>query len=356
MAKLTKKRVLDTIEVTCDIQEWDVWNDAKGDKERTKINHLIALCSIKDSLNTLSVFDTHYPDGVAEVVEGYKEKYEQFRQQFIRSYPDDFIAFSLTLDLSPIGATKYNSKKDPALEVEKFCAKQEELVAEKTESAYKSLTLRELRKLCRERDITVPSGAKEEDLIALLEEQDESGEQPSDDSEESEAEDTEEEEEVKSTPKKQSTKKVEELEDEEEELEEPEKPTPKKSCKEVEESDEDTGVKEEQPAQDQSVEEQEDEDIDEASAYEEMEIDELREECDRRGIEYKKGAKAHVLIELLTQDDKNSAESNDDEEEIQKEVDELDELLDENFVDEEIEAVAQEESKAKVSKAKKNKK
>lgn len=353
MAKLTKKRVLDTIEVTCDIQEWDVWNDAKGDKERTKINHLIALCSIKDSLNTLSIFDTHYPDGVAEVVEGYKEKYEQFRQQFIRSYPDDFIAFSLTLDLSPIGATKYNSKKDPALEVEKFCAKQKEAEEEpkQVDSEYKGLTLRELRKLCRERDITVPSGAKEEDLIALLEEQDESGEQPSDDSEESEAEDTEVEEEAKPTPKKQSTKKVEELEDEEEELEEPEKPIPKKSRKEIKEPVEDIEAEEEQP-----TEEQEDEDIDEASAYDEMELEELCEECDKRGIEYKKGAKAHVLIELLTQDDKNSAESNEDEEEIQKEVDELDELLDENFVDEEIEAVAQEESNAKVAKAKKNRK
>lgn len=362
MAKLTSSRVLGMIKHTCDVHEWKFWVDPKGNEERTKINRLIALCCVKDCLNTVSVFDVVYPDGVAPVIEKFKEKFETFRQQFIREYPDDFIAYSLVLDLAPLGATKYNAKKDPPLEVEKFGGKQKEAEEEpkQVDSEYKGLTLRELRKLCRERDITVPSGAKEEDLIALLEEQDESGEQP-DDNEESEAEESNEEEEVKPAPKKQPAKKVEEPEDTEEELEEAEEePAPKKKPqKVVEEPDEDNESEEdtdEQSEQSQSSEEAEDEDVEEASPYDEMELDELCEECDRRGIEYKKGAKAHVLIELLTQDDKNSAESNEDEEEIQKEVDELDELLDENFVDEEIEAVAQEESNAKVAKAKKNKK
>lgn len=357
MAKLTNGHVLDMLKSTCNVQDWKTWNDPKGDKERTKINHLIALCCVKDCINTISVFEAVYPDGVAAAIEKYKDKFEQFRQKFIQEYPDDFIAYSLTIDLAPIGATKYNFKKDPPLEVEKFAGKQQEAEVEQKQSEYNGLTLRELRKLCRERDITVPTAAKAEDLVALLEEQDESGEQPSDNQEEPEQEASEEEEEVKPAPKAKPAKKVEEPEDEEEDLEEPEEPTPKKKpVKKVEEPEpkEDEETEEEQPEQTQPAkeEESEEEDVEEASPYDEMEIEELRAECDKRGIEYKKNTKAHVLIDLLTAADKRAIEQEDED---QKEADELDDLLDENFVDEEIEAVAQEENEVKSAKAKKNK-
>lgn len=350
MAKLTNGRVLDMLKSTCNVQDWKTWNDPKGDSDRTKINHLIALCCVKDCINTISVFEPVYPDGVGAAIEKYKDKFELFRQRFIREYPDDFIAYARTIDLAPIGATKYNVNKDPALEVEKFAGKQQEAEEEpkQAESEYGALNLRELRKLCRERDITIPSGAKAEDLIALLEEQDESGEEPSNNQEESVSEDSEEEEEVQPTPKKKPAK-----------VEEPEEPAPKKKpAKKVEESEpeeaEDLEDEEESPKQSEPVKaEEQEEDVEEASPYDEMELEELREECDKRGIEYKKNTKAHVLIELLTNDDKQSAEQ--ENEDTQKEVDELDDLLDENFVDEEIEAVAQEEKEVKSAKAKKNK-
>lgn len=312
MAKLTKKRVLDVISQTCDVQNWDAWNDVDGNAERTKINHLLAICSIKDCINTISVFETHFPDGVAEVVEECKKKYEQFRQQFIKTYPDDFVSYSLTLDLSPIGAEKYNPKKDPAEEVKKFCGESkkdktadDEIVAKTSEYANK--TLRELRKLCRERDITIPSGAAEEDLIALLEESDESGDQSvdNDDSNEEESE----------------TDSDENASD----------------SKEEEESEE------EEPEDGESL------------SYDEMEISELRAECKKRGIEFSKNTKAHVLIDLLTEDDKKSEEA-EDAKESDAEVDELDEVLDEEFVDEEIEAAAKDEEESKSAKSKRNKK
>lgn len=301
MAKLTKRRVLDTIELTCNVQDWDAWNDKKGDAERTKVNHLMGLVSVKDCLNTISVFETHYPEGISEVVEEYKEKYAKFREQFIKTYPDDFIAYALVLDLSPLGATKYNPKKDPAEEVKKLCAEStEDTNEEPVESEYKGKTLRELRKLCRERDIEVPSGATADDLIALLEESDESGEDV-------------------------DTSDV----DSEDELEE-----------------------EEQSENDESSES--DEEVDESLSYEEMDTNELRAECKKRGIEFSKNAKAHVLIDLLTEDDKKSEKA--EAEESDEEVDELDEILDEEFVDEEIEAAAKDEEETKSAKGKRNKK
>lgn len=304
MAKLTKKRVLDVISQTCDVQNWDAWNDVSGDAERTKINHLLAICSVKDCINMVSVFETHYPDGVAEVIEECKNKYEQFRQQFIKVYPDDFVSYSLTLDLSPIGAEKYNPKKDPAEEVKKFCGELnkdesvEDEVTAKT-SEYADKTLRELRKLCRERDITIPSAATADDLIALLEESDESGD-----------------------------------------------------------NDSGSNVEEEQEEKNQSNESSESEDEEESEdvlSYDEMEINELRTECKKRGIEFSKNTKAHVLIDLLTEDDKKS-ESTEDVEESNEEVDELDEILDEEFVDEEIEAASKDEEESKSAKSKRNKK
>lgn len=302
MAKLTKKRVLDVVSQTCDVQNWDAWNDVDGDAERTKINHLLAICSVKDCINTVSVFETHYPDGVAEVIEECKKKYEQFRQQFIKVYPEDFVSYSLTLDLSPIGAEKYNPKKDPAEEVKKFCGElnedesvDDEVVAKTSEYADK--TLRELRKLCRERNITIPSGAAAEDLIALLEEFDESGD-----------------------------------------------------------NDSGSDVEEEQEEEQNDSSESESEDESEnVLSYDEMEISELRAECKKRGIEFSKNTKAHVLIDLLTEDDKK-CESTEDAEESGEEVDELDEILDEEFVDEEIEAAAKDEEESMSAKSKRNKK
>lgn len=304
MAKLTKKRVLEVISQTCDVQNWDAWNDVGGDAERTKINHLLAICSVKDCINTMSVFETHYPDGVAEVIEECKKKYEQFRQQFIKVYPEDFVSYSLTLDLSPIGAEKYNPKKDPAEEVKKFCGElnkdesvDDEVVTKMSEYADK--TLRELRKLCRERDITIPSGATAEDLIALLEEFDES-----------------------------------------------------------EDNDSGSDVEEEHEEEEQNDDSSESDDEEKSAdvlSYDEMEISELRAECKKRGIEFSKNTKAHVLIDLLTEDDKKS-ESTEDTEESEEEVDELDEILDEEFVDEEIEAAAKDEEESKSAKSKRNKK
>ena len=300
MAKLTKRRVLDTIELTCNVQDWDAWNDKKGDAERTKVNHLMGLVSVKDCLNTISVFETHYPDGVAEVVEEYKEKYAKFREQFIKTYPDDFIAYALVLDLSPLGATKYNPKKDPAEEVKRLCAEStEDANEESVESEYKDKNLRELRKLCRERDIDIPSGATADDLIALLEEFDES---------------------VNSG-----------------------------SGSDVEEE------QEEENQSNESSESEDEEELEGVLSYDEMEISELRAECKKRGIEFSKNTKAHVLIDLLTEDDKKS-ESTEDAEESNEEVDELDEILDEEFVDEEIEAAAKDEEESKSVKGKRNKK
>ena len=70
--------------------------------------------------------------------------------------------------------------------------------------------------------------------------------------------------------------------------------------------------------------------------------------------EFSKNAKAHVLIDLLTEDDKKSEKA--ETEESGEEVDELDEILDEEFVDEEIEAAAKDEEETKSAKGKRNKK
>lgn len=90
--------------------------------------------------------------------------------------------------------------------------------------------------------------------------------------------------------------------------------------------DEDEGDEDEKPSR-KSSKSKDDEDEDEGD-YDDMELEDLQEECDARGIKYSSKASKVKLIALLTEYDAADEDNSDDEEESSEDEDEEDDVKD----------------------------
>ena len=100
MAKFTAKQVRIGLEATCTVMDWSEL-EVKGNKEATFNNVAMHLLATAKAIDTAYVFDSKFPTGIQEIVDGYTEQWENLRQQLVKYNHKAYTEFATLFEIVP---------------------------------------------------------------------------------------------------------------------------------------------------------------------------------------------------------------------------------------------------------------
>lgn len=195
MSKLTAKFAREGLALTCTIMDFTSL-EVKGDKKQTFNNVASHLLATAKSIDTALIFESKFPKGVAEIVDGYTSQWEELRCQLVKFAPEQYVEWALLFEVVPAFD---EWAEDPAfkdLEIDppnfdEYEAEQKKKAKAEKKAAKKAASQEESEEDAEDEDEEIEEGVEEEDEDDSEDEEDESEEEEEDGEVEEEGEDDE---------------------------------------------------------------------------------------------------------------------------------------------------------------------
>lgn len=112
MSKFTSKYVREELATVCTIMDFSELETA-GDKVQTFNNVAMHLLATAKGLDTALIFESKFPKGIQEIVDGYIEQWEALRVQLVKFNPEMYVAWANMFEIYPVADEPH---EDPAFE------------------------------------------------------------------------------------------------------------------------------------------------------------------------------------------------------------------------------------------------